>query len=100
MGVAKAMDLQLGDWKGKETIEVIPLDDYDCVFGLNFLDWINALLVPFVDCICILDARYQCIVPVNREMGAKAKMLSAIQLAKGVPKEEVTYLSALKFDEP
>ena len=51
MGVAQKVELQLGDWKGKETIKVIPLDDYDFVVGLDFLDRINALLVPFANCL-------------------------------------------------
>ncbi|OMO77547.1 reverse transcriptase [Corchorus capsularis] len=63
MGVAQGLELKLGAWSGKDNIEVIPLDDYDFVVGLDFLDRINALLVPFADCICILDPRSQCIVP-------------------------------------
>ena len=69
MGVAQGVELQLGDWKGKETIEVISLDDYDFVVGLDFLDRINALLVPFANCLYILDTRCQCIVSVRREFG-------------------------------
>ncbi|PKI57070.1 hypothetical protein CRG98_022574, partial [Punica granatum] len=61
--VAKDMDIRIGQWSGNETIEVIPLDDYDFVIGMDFLDRINALLVPFVDCICVLDAMCQCVVP-------------------------------------
>ena len=87
MGIAKGVDLNLGSWSGKETIKVIPLDDYDFVVGISFLDRINALLVPFVNCICILDPRHQCVVQVNREEGVGSKVLSAIQFSKGVKKE-------------
>lgn len=91
--MAHGVELQLGDWKGKETLEVISLDDYDFVIGLDFLDRINALLVPFANCICILDPRCQCIVPVRRESGPSTKVLSAIQLAKGVRREEESLAS-------
>ena len=84
---------------GKESIEVIPFDDYEFVVGLDFLDRINALLVPFANCLCILDPRCQCIVPVRGETGQAAKVLSAIQLAKGVRKNEETFLAALKLNE-
>ena len=67
--------------------------------GLDFLDRINALIVPFVNCLCILDTRCQCIVLVRREFGQSSKVLSAIQLAKGVRREEVTYLAILKHEE-
>ncbi|KAK8586224.1 hypothetical protein V6N13_130745 [Hibiscus sabdariffa] len=67
----------------------------------KFLERINALLVPFADCLCILDPRHQCIVPVSREVGVKAKMISAIQFAKAVVrKKDTTYLAILKNDEP
>lgn len=99
-GVAKRVELQLGSWTGKESIKVIPLDDYDLVIGLSFLDRINALLLPFADCLCILDRQHQCVVPVSREAGVQAKVLSAIQFNKGVRKDEASYLAVLKEDEP
>ncbi|PKI32116.1 hypothetical protein CRG98_047492 [Punica granatum] len=37
-------------------VEVIPLVDYDFVIGMDFLNHIDALIVPFEDYICILDA--------------------------------------------
>ena len=64
MGREQGGEIQLGQWTGKEAIEVIPLDDYELVIGLDFLDRINALLVPFANCLCILDPRCQCIVPI------------------------------------
>ncbi|KAL4302515.1 hypothetical protein GQ457_10G017020 [Hibiscus cannabinus] len=77
------------------------LINFDCVLGLEFLDRINALVVPFADCLCILDPRHQSVVPVSREVGVGAKMISAIQFAKAVVrKEETTYLATLKCDEP
>ncbi|KAA3471014.1 reverse transcriptase [Gossypium australe] len=40
-GVAKGVELQLGDWTGEDTIKIISLDDFDFVIGLNFLNRIN-----------------------------------------------------------
>ncbi|PPS02744.1 hypothetical protein GOBAR_AA17918 [Gossypium barbadense] len=45
-GVAKGVDLQLGDWTGNASIKVIPFDDYDFMVGLSFLDRANAFTVP------------------------------------------------------
>lgn len=36
-GMARDVDVQIGLWSSKEAIEVIPLDDYDFVIGLDFL---------------------------------------------------------------
>ncbi|KAE8705397.1 cytochrome P450 78A7-like [Hibiscus syriacus] len=99
-GVAKGIELTVGGWSGKETIKVIPLDDFDFVLGLSFLDRINAFPVPFTDCLCILDPKQQCIVPVSRGSGVGAKVLSAIQFSKAVRKEEPTFLAVLVCDEP
>lgn len=98
-GVAKDVDIRLGQWKGREAIEVIPLDDYDFVVGLDFLDKIDALVIPFADCLCILDTRCQCVVPVKRMAGNTSRMLSAMQLSKGVKKGETTILATLKSEE-
>ncbi|KAL1062121.1 hypothetical protein V6Z11_D13G060700 [Gossypium hirsutum] len=46
-GVVKGVDLYLGDMTGKAIIKVIPLDDYDFVVGLSFLDWVNASFFSF-----------------------------------------------------
>ncbi|XP_039017600.1 uncharacterized protein LOC120148589 [Hibiscus syriacus] len=66
----------------------------------SFLDHINAFPVPFADCLCILDPKQQCIVPVSRRPGVGAKVLSAIQFSKAACKEEPSFLDVLVCDEP
>ncbi|KAK8271103.1 hypothetical protein V6Z12_D11G241300 [Gossypium hirsutum] len=56
-GVAKGVDLQLSKWSGKVSIKVIPLDDYDFVVGLSFLDQVNALIAPSSNYMVISDAK-------------------------------------------
>ncbi|GMI83616.1 hypothetical protein HRI_002030900 [Hibiscus trionum] len=98
-GVAKRVEIQLGSWKGREDIKVIPLDGYDLVIGLSFLDKINALLLPFADVFVVLDRAQQCLVPVSRDVGIQSKMLSSIQFRNGMRKEEESFLAVLKEDE-
>ncbi|GMJ07848.1 hypothetical protein HRI_004454000 [Hibiscus trionum] len=98
-GIAKGVRLDIGGWTGKEAIKVIPLDYFEFVIGISFLDKINAFPFPFADCLCILDPRHQFIVPASREAGVGAKLLSAIQFTKEVCKEEPTFLAALVEDE-
>ncbi|KAE8671970.1 hypothetical protein F3Y22_tig00111877pilonHSYRG00250 [Hibiscus syriacus] len=94
-GISKGVELNIGSWTGKEVIKVIPLDDFDVVLGLSFLDKINAFPVPFADCLCILDSKHQCIVPINRGPGVGAKMLSAIQFSRVMHKKEPIFLASL-----
>ncbi|KAL3499586.1 hypothetical protein ACH5RR_038679 [Cinchona calisaya] len=98
-GLASNVDVAIGQWKGKTSLEVISLDDYDVVIGLDFLDRISAILLPFADCLYILDSQYQCVVPLKRESGRNHKTLSAIQLCSGVKRGDPTFLATLKLDE-
>ncbi|XP_040932038.1 uncharacterized protein [Gossypium hirsutum] len=98
-GVTKGVDLQLGDWSGKVSIKVIPLDDYDFMVGLSFLDQLKALIAPSSNYMVISDAKHQCMVKVTRKRSFEGKTLSAIQFAKGVRRNEVSYLATLKIEE-
>ncbi|MFQ6654204.1 hypothetical protein Gotur_025282 [Gossypium turneri] len=49
VGVVYNVELQITEWKGKEDFEVIQLEDYDYVLGLNFLDRIQTFLFPWAD---------------------------------------------------
>ncbi|MBA0610759.1 hypothetical protein Godav_011554 [Gossypium davidsonii] len=83
--VTQGVKLQISKWKGKEDFKVIHVDDYDFVLGLNFFDQINALSIPFADCICILDTRQrQCIVLVSHDEKGRTKVFSIIQLVENV----------------
>ena len=97
LGVARGVELHVGQWKGEVTIEVVPLDDFDLVLGINFLDQLNALVVPFANAICILDPRFSCVIPLRREVHTKT--LSAMQLAKGLRRNEPTFLASVSMKE-
>ncbi|MFQ6628971.1 hypothetical protein Gotur_007158 [Gossypium turneri] len=85
MGVVQNMELEIGEWKGNEDFEVIQLDDYDFVLGLNFLDRIQVVLYPWADQIHIItDPLTRIVVPVRRDMKVGAKVLSSIQLVEDV----------------
>ncbi|KAI3412628.1 Hydrolase_4 domain-containing protein [Psidium guajava] len=94
-GVARGVEIHIGQWTSKEDLE-----DYDIVMGLGFIDRIEAMLLPFADCICVLDERNQCVVPIQRKSGGNHKMLSAMQLSKGTRKGEETFLAVLKEVDP
>ncbi|EOY14208.1 Uncharacterized protein TCM_033493 [Theobroma cacao] len=98
-GVAKGVDVQLRQWHGAEDIEVIPMDDYEAVVGVRFLEQIKAIPIPHSDCLCILDPKGQCVVPIRRGRVPPNKALSAIQLAKGVRKGEQTFAVVLSLED-
>ncbi|MFQ6651831.1 hypothetical protein Gotur_023999 [Gossypium turneri] len=86
--LVQGVELQIGKWKGKEDFEVIQLDDYDYVLGLNFLDRIQTVLYPCADQIHIsIGPLKRIVVPVHQDMKVGAKVLSSIQLDEDVSYE-------------
>ncbi|PPR82229.1 hypothetical protein GOBAR_AA38487 [Gossypium barbadense] len=85
VGVVRDVELQISEWKSKEEFEVIQLDDYDFVLGLNFLVRIQATLQLGGDQIHIATGpSTKSIVPVHRDVKVGTKVLSSIQLVEDV----------------
>jgi len=97
-GVARGVLIQIGRWKGKADITVAPLDDKKFYLGIDFLDTVKAFLVPYSNTMCTMETGKPCVVPVKREINEQ-NMLSALQLSKGVKKNEPTFLATLKLDD-
>ena len=72
------------------------MDDFKIVIGMDFLRQVKVVSVPFLRLMAILEEEAPCMVPTITEGKAKTTMLSAMQLEKGLKKNEVTYLAALK----
>ena len=98
-GVARDVRLQIGEWCGQVDFSVVPMDDYPIVLGMEFLDGVRAFPIPFAETMCIMGEGNACMVPLAREATLKAKTLSAMQLSKGLKKNEPTFLATLKLNE-
>ncbi|KAF7807841.1 Transposon Tf2-2 polyprotein [Senna tora] len=98
-GVAQGITVSLGEWTGPVDFFVVTIDDYPILLGMEFLDKVKAVLVPFANTMCILEEGNTCIVPLEREAKLKAKSISAMQLAKGMKKAQPTYVAAIKEEE-
>ena len=78
---------------------VAPMDDFKIVIGMDFLRQVRVVpIIHFLRSMAILEDEAPCMVPTITESKAKTPMLSAMQLEKGLRKNEVTYLAALKED--
>jgi len=60
----------------------VTMDDFDLVLGLEFLDKVKSMLVPYTNTMYILEGKV-CTVPIKRE-NVSSKMLSTLQISKGV----------------
>jgi len=59
---------------------------------------VKAFLVPYTNTMCIMETGQLCVIPMKREIN-ECKMIPALQLSKGVKKNEPTFLVTLKLDE-
>lgn len=70
MGLAWGVPKILGQWVGKEKIEVVFCHNYNVIIEQKFLDRIQALLVSFINYLCILDPKCLYVLPVKRKKGS------------------------------
>ncbi|XP_048231260.1 uncharacterized protein LOC125370291 [Ricinus communis] len=98
IGVARGTNIRIGQWQGKVDITIAPIDDQRFYLSMDFLDMVKAFLVPYANTMCIMENGQPCVVPIKREL-SQDKMVSAIQLSKGVKRKEPTFLATLKVEE-
>ena len=88
--------MHIGSWEGRVDFTVAPIDDFKMVLGMDFLQKVKAVPPPFLRSMAILEEEKPCMVPTVIEGTLKTPILSAMQVKKGLKKEEVTYLATLK----
>ncbi|RVW76807.1 Transposon Ty3-I Gag-Pol polyprotein [Vitis vinifera] len=88
--------MHIGSWEGRVDFTVAPMDDFKMVLGMDFLQKVKAVPLPFLRSMAILEEEKPCMVPTVTEGTLKTPMLSAMQVKKGLKREEVTYLATLK----
>ncbi|GJY53362.1 putative retrotransposon gag domain, aspartic peptidase domain protein, partial [Tanacetum coccineum] len=71
-GVAKDVQVKIGEWDGTIDLSIVPMDDFKVVLGLEFLD--------------------------KRDAKSGAKTLSAMQFKKGFNKSEPCYLAVTRLE--
>ncbi|KAG8474454.1 hypothetical protein CXB51_034098 [Gossypium anomalum] len=94
-GMAKGVKIKLGQWTGKATIKVIPLDDYDFVVGLNLLDRLNADIHPSENYMTIFVSNQRYMGEISKEVERLLKSFQdvmPVELPKRLPpKKEVDH---------
>jgi hypothetical protein len=60
IGIAHAVSLKNGEWFGKVTFLVVPLDDFDARFGNMFFVLAKAVPMPFLGGLLIMDEKQPC----------------------------------------
>ncbi|RVW34437.1 RNA-directed DNA polymerase-like [Vitis vinifera] len=87
-GVARGVTMHIGSWEGRVDFTVAPMDDFKMVLGMDFLQKVKAVPLPFLRSMAILEEEKPCMVPTVTEGTPKTPMLSAMQVKKGLKREE------------
>ncbi|RVW19712.1 Retrovirus-related Pol polyprotein from transposon 17.6 [Vitis vinifera] len=95
-GVARGVTMHIGSWEGRVDFTVAPMDDFKMVLGMDFLQKVKAVPLPFPTLNGYPRGGEAVHVPTVTEGTLKTPMLSAMQVKKGLKMEEVTYLATLK----
>jgi len=66
VGSTPDVDVQIGGWKGKLSFEVIPLDDYDLILGMQFFHSVRFIIDMRTKCIMILDPKCPTMIPMMK----------------------------------
>ncbi|RVW44493.1 Retrovirus-related Pol polyprotein from transposon 17.6 [Vitis vinifera] len=98
-GVARGVTMHIGSWEGRVDFTVAPMDDFKMVLGMDFLQKVKAVPLPFLRSMAILEEEKLFMVPTVNEGTLKTPMLSVMQVKKGLKREEVTYLATLKEEK-
>lgn len=80
-GVAKEVRASIGEWTGTIDLSVVPMDDFQLVLGMEFLDKVTAFPLPFANTVCIIDGENTCMVPIERSK--QIETITAMQFKKG-----------------
>ena len=92
VGVAREVPCKLGSWSGNVVFTVAPMDDFDVVLGLDFLDQTRTIPVAATNCLLMMGES-PCVIPVTVSPICERKILSAMQFKKGIKKGEKTYVA-------
>ncbi|KAK2968139.1 hypothetical protein RJ640_007528 [Escallonia rubra] len=87
------------DWpiRMRTNFSVVIMDNFKLIFGLEFLRDTKTTLMPCTNSLAMLGSK-PCVIPtISPRAGERS--ISALQLKKGLKRDETTYLAMLQWDE-
>ncbi|XP_073106542.1 uncharacterized protein [Elaeis guineensis] len=97
-GLARDVPIRVGTWSGKANFMAVPLDDFQVILGMDFLQAARVVPMPFLDALCMMGDESPCVVPVARQTLERIHQISSLQLKRRIKKGELTYVAALKLE--
>ncbi|KAK2988428.1 hypothetical protein RJ640_023975 [Escallonia rubra] len=96
-GIARSVLIKIGPYEGRTNFSVVIMDDFKLILGLEFLHDMKTTVMPCTNSLAMLGSK-PCVIPtVSTRAGERS--ISALQLKKGLKRDETTYLAMLRWDE-
>ncbi|KAL4027588.1 hypothetical protein IC575_010758 [Cucumis melo] len=92
IGLVKRTMIRLGGWSGLVDFGVVKMDDFDVVLGMKFLLEHQVIPMPLAKCLVITGPTPSVVQTDLRQPGG-LKMISAMQLKKGLSRDEPTFMA-------
>lgn len=73
-GTTKSDRIELGAWTGKTNLIAIPMDDFQVILGIEFLQDNNDTHIPYLDSLCMFGETL-CMIPIVSKRDSK-KLIS------------------------
>ena len=98
VGVSKRVPFKLGAWTGELDLVVVRLDDFDVLLGMEFLLEYKVIPMPLAKCLVITD-RNPTVIPASIKQPRNLRMITVIQLKRGLAREKPTFVAKLLIEE-
>ncbi|KAK2988654.1 hypothetical protein RJ640_008994 [Escallonia rubra] len=96
-GIARSVLIKIGPYEGRTNFSVVIMDDFKLILGLEFLRDTKTTVMPCTNSLAMLGSK-PCVIPtVSHREGERS--ISALQLKKGLKRDETTYLAMLRWQE-
>ncbi|TYK01597.1 reverse transcriptase [Cucumis melo var. makuwa] len=92
IGLVKRTMIRLGGWSGLVDFVVVKMDDFDVVLGMEFLLEHQVIPMPLAKCL-VITGPTPSVVQTDLRQPDGLKMISAMQLKKGLSRDEPTFMA-------
>ncbi|KAK3036930.1 hypothetical protein RJ639_030895 [Escallonia herrerae] len=96
-GIARSVLIKIGPYEGRTNFSVVIMDDFKLILGLEFLRDTKTTVMPCSNSLVMLGNK-PCVIPtISSRAGERS--ISALQLKRGLKRDETTYLAMLRWQE-
>ncbi|KAK3028527.1 hypothetical protein RJ639_038595 [Escallonia herrerae] len=96
-GIARSVLIKIGPYEGRTNFSVVIMDDFKLILGLEFLRDTKITVMPCTNSLVMLGNK-PCVIPtISSRAGERS--ISALQLKRGLKRDETTYLAMLRWQE-